>query len=218
MGNVPNVRSECKMSKITPWDPTHRIIIEVHVDKNDLDSLNVATNECNAVYLLNCKERGVDPLESALKYERTKNSKASNVETTFDLEQISKEQKGSKKKRKKGKVHKCPHCAYSTNKILHLTNHIRTHTGEKPFVCSFGECKKAFATKSNLNQHIKRHIGDKRHKCSYCSMRKAFVSSSDLKTHIRSHTGEKPYECIYCTKRFVTSSGCKMHIKTQHQT
>ena len=34
-------------------------------------------------------------------------------------------------------------------------------TGEKPFVCNYGDCKTRFASKSLFNDHIKRHIGDK---------------------------------------------------------
>merc|ERR1712228_353480 len=87
------------------------------------------------------------------------------------------------------KRHKCPHCAYSTDNKTDLSGHIRTHTGEKPFVCSYGDCKKRFARKDALDRHIKFHIGIKNYKCSYCS--KAFVQNGDLKKHIRTHTGEK---------------------------
>merc|ERR1712129_130633 len=66
--------------------------------------------------------------------------------------------KSSKSVRKR---YKCPHCEYSTNRTHPLKVHIRTHTGDKPFVCSFGNCDKRFASKTNLNKHIKRHVGDK---------------------------------------------------------
>ena len=34
---------------------------------------------------------------------------------------------------------------------------MRMHTGEKPFICEYQDCKKSFARKDNLDQHIKRH-------------------------------------------------------------
>merc|ERR1712129_575043 len=46
----------------------------------------------------------------------------------------------------KRKQNKCPHCKYSTENINNLNKHIRTHTGEKPFVCTQGNCNKRFTT------------------------------------------------------------------------
>ena len=84
------------------------------------------------------------------------------------------------------KKHKCPYCQYSTDKKSYLHVHIRTHTGEKPFKCSFGECTKRFVTKSDLTQHMKRHLGVKPYQCSQCN--KAFVTNPELGKHIRTHT------------------------------
>ena len=85
--------------------------------------------------------------------------------------------------------HKCPYCQYSTNGKSHLQVHIRTHTGEQPFKCSFGECTKRFVTKSDLTQHMRRHLDAKPYQCTQCD--KAFVTNPELKKHIRMQALQK---------------------------
>jgi uncharacterized C2H2 Zn-finger protein len=107
----------------------------------------------------------------------------------------------------------CEVCAMEFQLAHQLENHVRVHTGEKPFVCRF--CDHAFAREANLIIHERIHTGDKPHACTVCS-NVAFAQSGALKVHMRTHTGERPFQCTQCEYAAPTSGTLKTHVERNH--
>nr|XP_045582635.1 zinc finger and BTB domain-containing protein 7A-like isoform X23 [Procambarus clarkii] len=109
-----------------------------------------------------------------------------------------------------GKVHQCPHCAYSTTTSHALKRHVFQHTGEKPFSCPY--CMYSTTRNVILQEHINTHTGERPYSCPYCSYKASHKIV--LKNHIRRHTGEKPYACTMCPYRAAQKCALKSHLRT----
>nr|XP_045614739.1 zinc finger protein 782-like [Procambarus clarkii] len=81
------------------------------------------------------------------------------------------------------KIHQCTYCTYTTNVATNLRNHMRTHTGEKPFSCHY--CSFRTTQKRNLKTHIRTHTGEKPYACAHCPYRSAW--KGNLNAHILTH-------------------------------
>ncbi|KAK7077452.1 hypothetical protein SK128_017916 [Halocaridina rubra] len=104
------------------------------------------------------------------------------------------------------KIHRCPYCSYSSYVSTNLQNHMRTHTGEKPYPCP--KCSYSATTKDNLKKHIFIHTGEKPFPCSLCSY--STTTKGYLKRHVLAVHSDSTGDISVCAQNVHSNNNPKM--------
>uniref|UniRef100_A0A671YLK9 Zinc finger protein 341 n=1 Tax=Sparus aurata TaxID=8175 RepID=A0A671YLK9_SPAAU len=130
----------------------------------------------------------------------------------------------------KGPKLKCNFCDKIFSKNFDLQQHIRSHTGEKPFQCIV--CGRAFAQKSNVKKHMQTHKVWPMGVASTVSRLPITVKVVPMSSNEEEGGGDQnpqcqaptkqivvidsSYQCQFCASKFKTYFQLKSHL-TQHK-
>ncbi|KAM9354589.1 transcription factor Sp3-like [Pholidichthys leucotaenia] len=124
--------------------------------------------------------------------------------------------RGSGMGKKKQHICHIAGCGKVYGKTSHLRAHLRWHSGERPFVCTWVFCGKRFTRSDELQRHRRTHTGEKKFVCGECSKR--FMRSDHLAKHIKTHQNKKGVAASSTppptTDTFVTADGTTLILQS----
>ncbi|TNN82896.1 Zinc finger protein 335 [Liparis tanakae] len=109
----------------------------------------------------------------------------------------------------------CPVCHRIYPMQKRLTQHMKTHSSEKPHMCD--KCGKSFKKRYTFKMHLLTHIqslGDSKFKCEFCDY--TCDNKKLLLNHQLSHTNDRPFKCDYCKYSTCKEEFLVSHLAIKH--
>ncbi|XP_013989857.1 zinc finger protein 335 isoform X2 [Salmo salar] len=109
----------------------------------------------------------------------------------------------------------CPVCHRVYPMQKRLTQHMKTHSAEKPHMCD--KCGKSFKKRYTFKMHLLTHIqsvDNSRFKCEFCDY--DCDNKKLLLNHQLSHANDRPFKCDYCKYSTSKEDFLVSHLAIKH--
>ena len=182
----------------------------------DIHESDEDEEECVNIQLTKIKERTKSPAKTGLKLDKDlKNKTVTCTECKKKVSSGYLRKHYMKRHKELCEVYKCTFCSWESLEKFEYFNHMRTHTGGKPHVCS--ECHDSFSRLEHLRDHVMKMHTNTKHDCVDCG--KQFTSIAALRKHRyvvhenkpRKKTKRRPKICSYCGHVFYMLCDLKAH-------
>ncbi|XP_047118491.1 zinc finger protein 628-like [Schistocerca piceifrons] len=110
------------------------------------------------------------------------------------------------------KPHLCTQCGKRFSQRRNYRYHLSLHSGSREFEASCPECGKVFSDRGYLSSHMKIHRDQREYACTECGRR--FNQRVAYNMHMRTHSGERPHRCNVCDKAFSRKVLLSQHMRT----
>ena len=110
----------------------------------------------------------------------------------------------------------CDQCGIHVYHARDLNSHMRTHSEDKPYICQWEGCTRAFKRVFELSAHTKTHNPAMTSTCEICN--KEFKNSATLNNHrSKIHRNRDRFHCDRCPASFTKESKLAAHKIMVHQ-